>query len=313
MARMARQKSEGAAFYHLFNRAAGSPTDYPFEEGRNARRFIFLFEFYLRLYFCRLASFTLMGNHYHSVLYFECFRRLPRGELEQRARLRFGRQWRLKTDSWDLGRWQRFNRELFDVSCFMQHVNGEFAKWFNRRYGRRGPFWADRFKNPQLLDRQAVQSVILYTELNAVRAGLVKRPERYRWGSAYWRWANRKKELLIPLEELFPAEGDMDSFRLYRALLYHHGAVRTKENLGVIPAAIVRREQERGFAREGMLRRRLRFLTEGIAIGGQESVKALLERYREAGLYRRRKNPIPQLGGVFYTLREQRSHAFSPG
>jgi len=313
MPRLARQKSEQAAFYHLFNRVAGAPTDYPFEERRNARRFLFLFQFYLRVYFCRLACFELMGNHYHCVIHFEQFRQLTRAELHRRARLRFGRLRRLKTRSWQTSDWERFNRNLFDVSCFMQHVNGEFAKWFNRRYNRRGPFWADRFKNPQLLDKEAVQSAILYNELNAVRAGRVKRPEDYRWGSAHWRWTNKKGNLLIPLEELFPAQGNLDSFQVYRCLLYHRGAVATKEHQAVIPPAILQRERQRGFAQPGILRRRLRFLTDGIAIGGREPVSALLEKYRQAGLYRRRKHPIPQLGGSLFSLREQRSHAFSPG
>ena len=117
MARQARQKSEQAAFYHLFNRAAGDPRDLPFDRGGNARRFLSILEFYL----CRLASFQLMGNHYHCVVQFEGFRPLSREELEEKARLRFGRRW-----------------------------------------GRRGPFWADRFKNPRLLNEAAVQSVILY-------------------------------------------------------------------------------------------------------------------------------------------------------
>lgn len=312
MARLARQKSEEAAFYHLYNRVAGKPTYRPFDKQRNARKFLCFFEFYLRLYFCRLASFQLMGNHYHCVIYFKQFCKLRRDELQQCARLRFGRLWRLKTQSWDASRWEQFNRDLFDVSCFMQHVNGEFAKWFNRRYGRRGPFWADRFKNPQLLDSQAVESVLLYTELNAVRAGVVKRPEDYRWGSAYWRWANKKTDLLIPLEQLFPPQGDLDSFCIYRSLLYHRGAVAPKENQAVIAPAILRREQERGFARPGMLRRRLRFLTDGVAIGGQQRVRALLEQYRQTGRYTRRKHPIPQLQGILFSLREQRSHAFCP-
>jgi len=313
MARQARQKSEQAAFYHLFNRAAGDPRDLPFDRGGNARRFLSIFEFYLRLYCCRLASFQLMGNHYHCVVQFEGFRPLSREELEAKARLRFGRRWRLETRHWDASRWEQFQRHLFDVSCFMQHVNGEFAKWFNRRWGRRGPFWADRFKNPQLLDEAALQSVILYTELNPVRAGRVQRPEQDRRGSAYWRWARKKTDRLIPLEELFPAQGKMDSFTVYRTLLYHSGAVAGKEGQGVIPAAFLRRQQERGLGRRGLLRRRLRFLTDGIAIGDRDSVQALLERYRREGLYRRRKNPIAQLGGLFFSLREQRSHAFCPG
>jgi hypothetical protein len=164
-----------------------------------------------------------------------------------------------------------------------------------------------------LLDLEAVQNVILYNELNPVRARKVLRPEDHRWGSAYWRWAGKRTDLLIPIEELFPAEDGLDSFQVYRALLYHRGAVPLKDRQGVIPAAVRRREQKRGYARPGALRRRLRFVTDGIAIGGHQPVKLLLQRYREAGVYRRRKHPIPQLGGCLFSLREQRSHAFSPG
>jgi hypothetical protein len=312
MPRLARQKSETDTFYHLFNRVAGNPKYFPFAKRRNASRFLALFEFYIRLYFCRMASFQLMGNHYHSIVHFESFRKLSRDELEQRARLRFGRFWRLRTKGWNCSRWARFNQDLFDVSCFMHHVNGEFAKWFNKRHGLRGPFWADRFKNPELLDLEALQTAILYNELNAVRAGLVKRPEDSKWGSAYWRWAGRKTDLLIPLEELFPAEGGLDSYHTYRALLYHRGAVPTKEGQAAIPEEVLRREEERGFVRPGILRNRLRFFTDGLAIGGFEPVQILVNKYREKGLYTRRRNPIPQLG-LLFSLREQRSHALTSG
>lgn len=313
MARSARHKSQDSTFYHLLNRVAGSPKFFPFHRRAAARKFLALFEFYLRLYFCRLASFQLMGNHYHSVVYFERFRRLERRQLEQRARWRFGLRWKLKTRHWSVSQWEQFNRDLFDVSKFMQHVNGEFSKWFNHRYGRRGHFWADRFKNPELLDRRSLQSTILYTELNAVRAGLVKRPEDYRMGSAYWRWAGKKSNLLMPLEQLFAGGCAEDAFTGYRRLLYHYGAVRAKGNQAVIDARLLQQEAERGFARPGLYRRRLRFFSDGVALGSHQQVSRLLASYRRRGLYRRRKNPIPQLGGPLYSLREQRSHAFAPG
>ena len=313
MPRLPRHKSKEPAFYHLYNRVAGDPKYFPFRKRRVARKFLSIFEQYLKLYSCSLASFELMWNHFHAVLLFEEFRNLSRGELEERARLRFGRLWKLKTRSWNDSDWEQFNRDLFDVSCFMHHVNGEFAKWFNRRYGRRGPFWSDRFKNLELLDLEAVQNVILYTELNAVRAGRVKRPEAYRMGSAYWRWANKKTDLLMPLEELFPAAEGEDSFTTYRAQLYYRGAVATKDNQAVIPDSILRQEKERGFAQPGTFRRSLGFLTMGGAIGSRQRVSRRLEECREAGIYRRRKYPIPQLGGLLYSLKEQRSPVFAPG
>jgi hypothetical protein len=295
------------------NRVAGDPRYFPLQRRCAARRFLALFEFYLRLYCCRLASFQLMGNHYHSVVCFQQFRKLDRQQLERRARLRFGRRWKLQTRPWRQAQWEQFNRNLFDVSCFMQHVNGEFSKWFNRRYHRRGPFWADRFKNPQLLDLEAVQAAILYTELNGVRAGLVKRPEDDKRGSAYWRWAAKKTDLLMPLEELFPSMTRQDAFTTYRRLLYHQGAVAPQAEQGVIADSLLQQEQKRGFAPAGLFRRRLRFFTDGVAIGSHQQVSLLLEHYRDQGLYRRRKKPIPQLEGLLFSLREQRSHAWAPG
>jgi hypothetical protein len=309
MPRSPRHKSQSATYYHLYNRVAGDPKYFPFHKRSVARKFVSLFQFYLRLYFCHLAAFKLMGNHYHSVVFFEQFRKLRREELEYRAQLRFGQSWQLKTANWSQARWEQFNHDLFDVSRFMQHVNGEFAKWFNRRYGRRGHFWADRFKNPELLTLQAVQRAILYSELNAVRAGLVQRPENYKMGSANWRWANKKTDLLIPLEQLFPVQMGQSSFTTYRAMLYYAGAVPSKKSQAVISEALVRCERERGFSRPGFLRRRLRFFTDGVAIGSRREIKAILEKYRERGLYKRRRNPIPQLGGTMFSLREQRSHA----
>ena len=161
MPRLPRHKSHESTFYHLLNRVAGKPGYFPLHRRRVARRFLRLFEYYLRLYFCRLASFELMGNHYHCVVYFEQFCELDKSELQRCAQLRFGKRWKLKTRHWCQFQWEQFNRDLFDVSKFMQHVNGEFSKWFNRRYGHRGHFWADRFKNPELLDTQAVQNTIL--------------------------------------------------------------------------------------------------------------------------------------------------------
>ena len=311
MPRTARQKSSDSAFYHLLNRVAGEATDFPLQRPRVARRFLALLEFYLRLYCCRLASFQLLGNHYHAVVHFPAFRRLDPQQLQQRARLRFGRLWRLKTQHWKPHDWLRFNQNLFDVSCFMQHLNGEFAKWYNRHYHRRGHFWAERFKNPELLDRTALQRAILYCELNALRAGLVKRPEDYKWGSAYWRWRGKKSDLLIPLEELFEAAPQQTPFSTYRRLLYHSGAIASSPHQAALTQSIQQQEIQPESA-PGLLLKRYRCFSDGLALGTYAAVLKRLQQYRQKGLYQRRRHPIAQLRGSLFSLREQRSHAFSP-
>ena len=308
MPRTARHKSTEAAFYHLTNRVNGWRDWFPFKNREARRKFLDMMLFYVDVYRCRLAAFQIMGNHFHLVVHFEKFRPLSREEMMTSARKLYGQKADEKTAQWNVDQWETFNQRLFDVSKLMANLDGRYALWFNRRFERQGHFWGDRFKNVELLDTEAVQDALLYVELNAVRAGLVKRPEQWRWGSALWRLTGKDQEL-IPLEELFSADPGTDVYSSYRARLYYRGAVPTKENQAAIPRWILRQEQRRGFTRPGAFRRRLRFLTDGLAVGPAEKVAQLLETYRQQGRYRRRRHPIPQLGGVLFSLREQRSHA----
>jgi REP element-mobilizing transposase RayT len=309
MARTARHKSSEAAFYHVTNRVAGWTDWFPFDHRQARRKLLNLMLFYVNAYRCRLAAFQIMGNHFHFIVHFEKPRPLSRQEMMESARKLYGRKAELKTAHWTDAQWEAFNERLFDVSKLMLNLDGRYAAWYNRRFGRRGHFWGDRFKNPELLGYEAVQDAILYVELNAVRAGLVKRPEQWKWGSARWRLTG-KDQSLIPLEELFQSDPETDVYSSYRARLYYRGAVPTRDNQAAIPRWIVRQEQRRGFTRAGAFRRRLRFLTDGLAVGPAERVAQLLMTYRQEGRYRRRRHPIPQLGGVLYSLREQRSNAF---
>ena len=309
MARAARHKSTEAAFHHLTNRVAGRTDWFPFKNDQARRKLLDMMLFYVNAYRCRLAAFQIMGNHFHFVVHFEKPRALSRDELMDSAHKLYGRQAEKKTADWTVAQWKAFNQRLFDVSKLMADVDGLYARWFNRKFGRRGHFWSDRFKNPELLGSEAVQDAILYVELNAVRAGLVKRPEQWKLGSARWRLTGEDQDL-IPLEELFPSDPGTDLYSSYRARLYYRGAVPTREDQAAIPRWILQQEHRRGFTRAGAFRRRLRFLTDGLAVGPAAKVAQLLETYRQQGRYRRRRHPIPQLGGVMFSLREQRSNAF---
>src|SRR5262245_43015344 len=55
-------------FYHVYNRIAGTRLELPFGEVEKDR-FLKLLEKLLRLYTVEALGFTVMGNHYHLVLY----------------------------------------------------------------------------------------------------------------------------------------------------------------------------------------------------------------------------------------------------
>ena len=65
----------------------------------------------------------------------------------------------------------------------------------------------------------------------------------------------------------------------------------------------------RGFATRGRYRKRLGYSVDGLALGTESFIREQLAQMRKDGQYLRRKNPIPQLGGIHLSLREQRSAA----
>lgn len=302
MPRQARLLSDEAAWYHVMNRAAGAREDRPFEDPEVRDKLLELIRFYTKAYCCRLGGYTVMGNHYHLILFLEKFRELSQEELEERARRLYGERFRRRLRS--AADWKRFGRRLFSLSELERNINGGFTPWYNVRQGRRGSFWADRYRSVWLEEAEAVQDGLLYVELNAVRAGQVERPEQWEASSAWCRMRGRE-EGLVALSEIFPEEDPERVFQSYRSRLLYRGGGPGREGQARIPQWIVEQEQERGF-RPGVFGRSLRGFTDGVALGSRAWIEARLEQCRERGLYRRRRHPTSQLGGRFYTLREQR-------
>ncbi len=61
--------------------------------------------------------------------------------------------------------------------------HSRYAQGFNRRYGRTGHLWQNRFYSCPL-GRTHLVRALLYVDLNPVRAGLVGRAQEYPWSSA---------------------------------------------------------------------------------------------------------------------------------
>jgi REP element-mobilizing transposase RayT len=69
---------------------------------------------------------------------------------------------------------------------FLQSVKGFSARQCNKILGRGGePFWQSESFDHWVRDQAEFERVRVYIENNPVRAGLVLRPEDYRWSSAY--------------------------------------------------------------------------------------------------------------------------------
>ena len=308
MPRRSRLKAvDAGAWYHLYARAAGRDGEHPLAPKRAQRKMLDLLRFYARVYFVGVAGYAVMGNHYHAVVRFEDPRPVDRAELRRRA-LRLYPDHKKMLDAWTAAQWERFRARLFDVSELMRNVQAAFARWFNAHHGRKGRFWGERFKSTLLEDERAALECLLYVELNAVRAGMVQRPEEHAGSSLHAREIKADRWLL-PLQDLVPARRRADALLAYKAAIYYRGNVPTREGQAAIPARLIAREEARGFAARGVYARRLRHFVDGLVYGSAEFVRGHLEALRQSGAYLRRKNPheiSPALGGGA-VLREQRA------
>lgn len=70
-----------------------------------------------------------------------------------------------------------------NLSRGMHWLNGTYAAWFNQAHKRVGHLFQGRFKALLIEKETYFAEVLRYVVLNPVRAGMVARPEEYRWSS----------------------------------------------------------------------------------------------------------------------------------
>ena len=69
------------------------------------------------------------------------------------------------------------------VSSGMRDLLGAHARSFNKRAGRSGHLFGDRFHHVTITEHDQMVAAVRYVALNPVRAGLVPRPEDWPWSS----------------------------------------------------------------------------------------------------------------------------------
>ncbi len=74
-------------------------------------------------------------------------------------------------------------QEKDSISRVMRVVGSRYAYYFNRRYGRTGTMWEGRHKSSLVQTDRYFLICSRYIELNPVVAGMVNKPEQYRWSS----------------------------------------------------------------------------------------------------------------------------------
>jgi hypothetical protein len=137
---------------------------------------------------------------------------------------------------------------------------------------------------------------LAYIDLNPLRAGLVERPEEYRWNSlGYHVQTNNQDKFLstdFGLNE-FNVKSEKERIRSYRRYVYEAGAVNRPEKgkAQVIGDKILEKERNREFelSRSDRFRYRTRYFTDSGVIGSKEFVSMNYQRFKDVFMSKREK------------------------
>jgi putative transposase len=98
------------------------------------------------------------------------------------------------------------------LSRTMKDLEGTYAGYFNRRYERTGGLYNGRFRSFPIDTERYWFTCMRYVELNPTRAGMVTRPEDYRWSSYRFNAFGEPDDLIVP-HPLYLALGNSTSVR----------------------------------------------------------------------------------------------------
>jgi REP element-mobilizing transposase RayT len=159
-----------------------------------------------------VCAYAIMSNHYHVVLHVDEDKAkgwTDKQVIEQWMRLYKGHMLAdryLAGEVMSKAEWmalseliEKWRLRLYDISWFMRCMNEHLAQHANAEDQCKGRFWEGRFKSQALLDEGALLTCMSYVDLNPIRAGLAKTPERSDFTSiqerieAYAKLQNRRK------------------------------------------------------------------------------------------------------------------------
>ena len=109
------------------------------------------------------------------------------------------------------------------AALLMKHLGQRYVQYINRTYRRSGTLWEGRFRSCLTQSENYVLACYRYIELNPVRAGMVNRPQDYRWTSYHSNAMGKPGTLITPHDQyLRLARNEEDRRAAYKALFKAH-------------------------------------------------------------------------------------------
>ena len=212
-----------------------------------------------------VASYAVMSNHYHLVVY------VNENEAKSWTNEEVCKRWHKlyhltpmvmnylvnsnaceAESSAALKTIQTYRERLTDLSWLMRNLNEYVARKANSEDECKGRFWEGRFKSQALLDEKAVLACMAYVDLNPIRAKIAVSPNTSEFTSIFERIHNQASQsdvindLPFKVKPLLAFVGSKPnslspaisfSFRDYLKLIESTGKIMNKGKVGSINEA----------------------------------------------------------------------------
>jgi hypothetical protein len=320
--------------YHVMSRTCGGDVFFDEVEKEALRRVIWRMAEFCGI---KVVTYCLMGNHFHllaEVPHRETWLQRfdgPQGEakLLEHLRILYSKTYvgLLRDELCDLRqrgleslaqrRLEAIKRRFCELSLFVKEVKERFSRWFNKRRGRKGTLWMDRFKSVLVEGQgEALRTMAAYIDLNPVRAGLVKDPKDYRWcGYAEALGGSRRAQRGLCKAIGKPVDGwqTAGAAEAYRCILFDEGReVKDAQNEAVVERGVSVDSARAVLAERGKLssaelvRLRVRYFSDGVVLGSKAFVEGIFEAQRDQFSPKRKRGAkrIAQAESPLYALRQ---------
>lgn len=159
--------------------------------------------------------------------------------------------------------------------------------------------WGERFKSLIVQDGHTLINCLAYIDLNPLRAGIVKRPEQYRWNAIGYHMQTNNKDDFLSLDFGLQEFGVNQQERLerYRRYLYEAGAVDNLQTgqRKVIDHQMIEKERKKQYriSRSDRFLYRTCYVSDSGIIGSKAFVLATFQRFKHHFNSKTEKIPKP--------------------
>jgi putative transposase len=267
-----------------------------------------------KVYFAEVLGFCIMGNHFHLLVRIEPGGEKSHAEIRKRFEIYYGEDDKRELTEELI---PALREKWGSLAEFVKEIKQGFSRFYNRRHHRKGFFWSERFKSVIVDNGETLINCLAYIDLNPIRAGIVKKPEEYRWFSLGYHVQAKNRDQFLSTDfglREFALEGEKVRLAHYRRFVYEKGGIGGEQKtpqLNTLEGNPVQRGREvrsqkseekyKELSQVDRFRYRTRYFTDSGIIGTKEFVSRVYQDFKGYFSSKHEKRPklVQGLDGIY--------------